>query len=156
MTFSPAPAVFCVGSGDVEVSDARERLDVDMIHGFLTQSYWAAGIPRETVVRALDHSLNFGLYRNGAQLAFARFVTDRATFAYLADVFVLPAQRGQGLGKRIVEIALTHPSFDGMRRMLLATRDAHALYARFGFVPVARPERFMEIHRPDVYRSGGA
>jgi GNAT superfamily N-acetyltransferase len=156
MTAGRMPAVFCVGSGDVEVSDARERLDVDMIHGFLTGSYWAAGIPRETVVRALDHSLNFGLYRNDAQLAFARFVTDRATFAYLADVFVLPAHRGQGLGRRIVEVALTHPAFDGLRRMLLATRDAHALYARFGFAPVARPERFMEIHRPDVYRGGGA
>lgn len=156
MTGDTAPADFCVRSGDVEVSDARARLDVDMIHGFLTQSYWAAGIPRDTVVRALDHSLNFGLYRGGAQVAFARFVTDRATFAYLADVFVLPAHRGQGLGKRIVEVALTHPAFDGMRRMLLATRDAHALYARFGFAPVARPERFMEIHRPDVYRGGGA
>lgn len=155
MTGGEARAVFSVRSGDVEVSDARERLDVDMIHGFLAQSYWAAGIPRSTVERALDHSLNFGLYRAGAQLAFARFVTDRATFAYLADVFVLPAHRGQGLGRRIVEVALTHPALDGLRRMLLATRDAHALYARFGFAPVARPERFMEIHRPDVYRSGG-
>jgi GNAT superfamily N-acetyltransferase len=155
MTAAAGASPFCVRRGDLEISDERARLDVDMVHGFLAQSYWAAGIPRETVVRALDGSLNFGLYRAGAQLAFARFITDRATFAYLADVFVLPPERGQGLGKLLVATALTHPDFPGLRRMLLATRDAHSLYARFGFAPIARPERFMEIHRPDVYASGG-
>jgi GNAT superfamily N-acetyltransferase len=155
MTGPGSSAPFCVRAGDLEVSAARDRLDVDLIHGYLTTSYWAAGIPRETVVRALDGSLNFGLYAGAAQLAFARFITDGATFAYLADVFVLPAHRGRGHSKLLVGTALTHPALAGVRRLLLATRDAHSLYARFGFEPLARPERFMEIHRPDVYGSGG-
>jgi GNAT superfamily N-acetyltransferase len=140
---------------DYEISDAPERLDLDVIHGFLTDTYWSPGIARATVERALANSLCFGLYKAGAQIGLARFVTDRATFAWLADVFVLPPHRGQGLATWLVGTALTHPAFHGMRRMLLATRDQHALYARLGFVPLARPERFMEIHRPDVYQTGG-
>ena len=145
--------------GSDEISTARTRLDLDLIHGFLTDAYWSPGIPRHTVERALDGSLNFGLYRiDGqvdAQIGFARFVTDAATFAYLADVFVLPLYRKQRLASWLVATALTHPALHGLRRMLLATRDAHAIYARFGFKPLERPERFMEIARPDIYRSGG-
>ena len=146
---------FAVTRGDLTISDAHERLDFEVIHGFLAGSYWSENIPRETVRRALANSLCFGLYERGAQIGFARFVTDSATFAYLADVFVLPPHRGKGHASWLVGTALTHPAFDGVRRLLLATRDQHALYARLGFAPLERPERFMEIHRPDVYASGG-
>jgi GNAT superfamily N-acetyltransferase len=101
--------------------------------------------------RALDHSLCLGAYRDGAQVGFARAVTDQATFAYLADVFVLPQARGQGCAQQMVEALLARPELQGLRRMALATRDAHALYARHGFTPLARPETFMERYRPDLY-----
>ncbi|MEO8753102.1 MAG: GNAT family N-acetyltransferase [Casimicrobiaceae bacterium] len=148
-------APFSVRKGHDEVSTARERLDLGVIHGFLAASYWAAGIPRATVERALEGSLNFGLYREGTQIGFARFVADGATFAYLADVFVLDGYRGQGLAKWLVGMALTHPALQGLRRVLLATRDAHALYAQLGFKPLPHPERFMEIFAPDVYAKPG-
>jgi len=153
---SPLDVPFGVRKGNSEVSTDRTRLDLDVIHGFLAASYWSPDIPRATVALALSGSLNFGLYRDGAQIGFARFVTDGATFAYLADVFVLLPHRGQGLGTWLVGTALTHPALRGLRRLLLATRDQHALYARFGFAPLARPERFMEIHRPDIYHASGA
>jgi GNAT superfamily N-acetyltransferase len=146
---------FAATRDDLTISDANERLDVDVIHGFLAASYWAENIPREVVQRAIDNSLNFGLYKRGEQIGFARFVTDRATFAYLADVFVLPPHRGKGYATWLVGTALSHPAFAGVRRMLLATRDQHALYGRLGFASLARPERFMEIHRADVYQSAG-
>ena len=148
-------APFSARKGNDEISTAYERLDLDVVHGFLAASYWAKDIPRATVERALAGSLNFGLYRDGAQIGFARFVTDGATFAYLADVFVLPDLRGQGLATWLVGIALTHPALAGLRRVLLATRDAHTLYAKFGFAPLARPERFMEILKLDVYSNPG-
>jgi GNAT superfamily N-acetyltransferase len=129
-------------------------LDVSLIHRFLSeQSYWAAGIPREVVERSLKNSLCFGLYEGSRQIGFARLVTDRATFAWLGDVFVIDAYRGQGLGKWMMESLLQHPDLQGLRRMLLGTRDAHGLYARFGFTPLAEPGRFQEIHRPNPYRS---
>ena len=143
---------FVATRGALVISDAPERLDLDVVHAFLTQSYWAAGIARVTVERSLANSLNFGLYLSDAQIGLARFVTDRATFAWLADVFVLPPHRGRGYATWLVETALTHPALAGLRRMLLATRDQHALYARVGFTPLLRPERFMELHRPDVYQ----
>ena len=144
-------APFAATRGEYELSDDPARLDVDAIHAFLTGAYWSVGIPRETVARALANSLAFALYHQGTTIGFARFVTDRATFAYLADVFVLPEHRGQGLATWLVGTALTHPDLAGLRRLLLATRDKHDLYARFGFAPLARTERFMEIHDPDVY-----
>jgi len=141
-----------------EIDASRDRLDVAAIHDFLTSSYWSPGIPREIVERAIEGSLNFGLYRDvhgkSVQMGFARVVTDGATFAYVADVFVLPDFRGAGLAAWLITTALTHPALQGLRRVLLATKDAHAVYARCGFVPLARPERFMEINRPDIYRSG--
>jgi GNAT superfamily N-acetyltransferase len=143
---------FAATRGDYELSDDPARLDVDAIHAFLSGAYWSVGIPRETVARALANSLCFALYHRGATVGFARFVTDRATFAYLADVFVLPEHRGHGLATWLVGIALTHPDLTGLRRTMLATRDKHALYARFGFAPLAHPDRFMEIHDPDVYQ----
>lgn len=152
MTAAGADAPFTARRDGYELSADPARLDLDVIHGFLVTSYWAEGIPRDTVVRALAGSLNFGLYDAVAQVGFARFVTDRATFAYLADVFVLPAHRGQGLATWLVGTALTHPALAGLRRLLLATRDMHALYAKVGFTPLVRPERMMEILDPDIYR----
>ena len=143
---------FVATRGDYELSDDPTRLDVDAIHAFLSGAYWSVGIPRETVARALENSLAFALYHRRATVGFARFVTDRATFAYLADVFVLPAHRGHGLATWLVGAALAHPDLTGLRRVMLATRDKHALYAGFGFAPLAHPERFMEIHDPDVYQ----
>jgi GNAT superfamily N-acetyltransferase len=149
---------FRVTRGADEIDASRERLDVAAIHAFLTDSYWSPGIPRATVERAIEGSLNFGLYRElhgkSVQIGFARVVTDGATFAYVADVFVLPDFRGAGLATWLVTTALTHPALRGLRRVLLATKDAHPVYARCGFVPLARPERFMEINHPNVYRAG--
>jgi GNAT superfamily N-acetyltransferase len=134
-----------------EISSDPARLDLEAIHGFLSQSYWSPGIPRSTVERAIANSLCFGVYTDRAQVGFARVITDKATFAYLADVFVLSEHQGQGLAQRLLEEVLRHPELQGLRRMLLFTRDAHTLYAKFGFKPLANPERVMDLHWPDVY-----
>lgn len=141
--------------GDLAVSDDPARLDLDVIHGFLTRTYWAAGVPRETVARAIAGSLAFGAYLPAAgggerQVGFARVITDRATFAYLADVFVLEEERGQGLAALLMEAIQSHPDLQGLRRWALVTRDAHGLYSRFGFAPLAAPESWME-RRLDPY-----
>jgi GNAT superfamily N-acetyltransferase len=122
-----------------------------MVHQFLTDSYWAIGIPLETVRRSIENSINFGLYHGQQQVGFARIISDLATFAYLADVFVLPAYRGRGLSQWLMECIVSHPDLQGLRRWMLATQDAHGLYARFGFTPIKSSEPWMEIHRPDVY-----
>jgi GNAT superfamily N-acetyltransferase len=125
--------------------------DVDVIHTFLTESYWAKGIPRETVARSIRGSLCFALRDGSRQVGFARVISDRATIAYLGDVFVLSEYRGRGLGKWLVECVLAHPELQGMRRWMLGTRDAHGLYRQFGFTPVAAPEKLMERRDPNVY-----
>ena len=136
-----------------EVSDDAARLDRGAVHRYLAeQSYWAQGIPRATLDRAIDHSLCLGLYEAGTLAGFARVVTDRATFAYLCDVFVLPSARGRGLGKWLIECVVAHPDLQGLRRFCLMTRDAHGLYERHGFRPLPEPGRYLEIHAPDVYR----
>jgi GNAT superfamily N-acetyltransferase len=141
--------------GPYFLSTDSSLLDVSFIHAFLSEhSYWAPGIPREIVERSLKNSLCFGLFHESRQVGFARLVTDRATFAWLGDVFVIDAHRGQGLGVWMIESLLTHPDLQGLRRMLLGTRDAHGLYARFGFTPLADPSRFQEIHRPNLYLGG--
>ncbi|HEV8001841.1 MAG TPA: GNAT family N-acetyltransferase [Planctomycetaceae bacterium] len=141
--------------GSYFISTDRALLDVSLIHAFLSeQSYWAPGIPREVVERSLDNSLCFGVYDEGRQVGFARVVTDRSTFAWLADVFVIDAHRGRGLGKWLIESLLTHPDLQGLRRILLGTRDAHGLYAQYGFKPLTDPTRFQEIHRSNVYLDG--
>jgi N-acetylglutamate synthase-like GNAT family acetyltransferase len=127
------------------------RLDIGAIHVFLSQSYWSTGIPRAVVERAIANSLCFGVFHKGQQVGLARVITDKATFAYLADVYIVPEHRGKGLSQRLMEQVIEHPDLQGLRRMLLATRDAHALYAKFGFKPLAAPERIMEIHNPNVY-----
>ncbi|PTR00662.1 acetyltransferase (GNAT) family protein [Nitrosomonas nitrosa] len=138
--------------GDFTVTDNREDLDIEVIHGFLCrESYWAEHIPRATVEKAMAHSLCFGLYHAGKQIGFARAVSDHATFAYLADVFVLSDYRGRGLGKWLVSCILIHPELQGLRRWMLATLDAHGLYEQNGFVPLRHPEWFLEIHYPDIY-----
>ncbi len=137
----------------LRISTDRHDLDVGLIHRFLAEdAYWCRGIPRAVVERAIDGSLCFGGYIDGVgQVAFARVITDGATFAYLADVFVLPEHRGHGYGKQVVAAALQHPRLQGLRRFMLATFDAHALYAQFGFTPPARPDRLMERLDSDIY-----
>jgi GNAT superfamily N-acetyltransferase len=121
------------------------------VHRFLTASYWAQGIPLETVRRSIDNSLCFGIYRGGEQAGFARVITDRTTFAYLADVFIVEAFRGRRLSKWMMQCILAHPELQGLRRWTLVTRDAHGLYRQFGFCPLQSPERWMEKHDPEVY-----
>jgi GNAT superfamily N-acetyltransferase len=130
------------------ISTDPSELDLGVIHGYLKESYWAAGVPEEVVRRSIENSLCFGVYRDGEQVGFARVITDRATFAYLADVFVLEEHRGRELGKWLVEVILSHPDLQGLRRWMLATRDAHDLYRRYGFAGLGRPEIFMEIVSP--------
>lgn len=130
---------------NIEISTDADRLDLDMIHRWLSEeSYWAQGRPRELMQRSFDNSICFGAYLEDRQVGFARVVTDRTTFAWLADVFILDEYRGRGYGKALVAAVLAHPELQGLRRWLLATKDAHGLYAQSGFVPVP-PERFMEL-----------
>jgi GNAT superfamily N-acetyltransferase len=133
------------------ISTDPSRLELETIHTFLANSYWAKGIPRETLDRAVANSLPFGLYEGRKQVGFARVITDKATYAYLADVFVLESHRGKGLGKWLVEVILGHPELSGLRRWGLVTWDAHGLYSQNGFSALSHPERHMEISRPDIY-----
>ena len=157
--------------GEFLISTDPARLDLDIIHDFLTNCYWAKGIPREVVARSIEHALCFGVYdgtseksprlakgaRHGApgfvQVGFARVVSDFATVAYLGDVFVLESHRGHGLGEWLMECIMQHPALQNLRRWILLTRDAHGLYSQFGFTPVKAPERYMELHCADVYET---
>lgn len=138
----------------VEFSFDPTRLDLDVVHRFLsTEAYWSPDVPRAIVERAIANSLCIGAYRNARQIGFARLTTDRATFAYLSDVFIVASERGHGVARRMVRALLDHPDVQGLRRMLLFTADAHALYRDLGFLPLSKPERGMEILRPDSYRA---
>jgi GNAT superfamily N-acetyltransferase len=140
--------------GEFVISTSRERLSLDVIHEFLTNCYWAKGIPREVVVRSIENALCFGIYDGeGAQIGFARVISDFATIAYVGDVFVLETHRGRGLGKWLMQCITEHPALQNLRRWILTTRDAHGLYSQFGFTPVKAPERFMELHRSNVYET---
>ena len=141
-----------IRTGGTEVTTDPSRLNIDVIHGFLSQSYWAECIPREIVERSIRGSLCFGAYRGDAQIGFARVISDRATYAYIADVFVLEPFRGDGVGKLIMQCIMSHPDLQGLRRWSLLPRDAHGLYGRFGFESPRHPGRFMEISSPDIYR----
>lgn len=135
------------------ISTDKSRLDVRAVHEFLSErSYWAQDIPFDVVRRSIENSLCFGVYDGGGQVGFARVITDFATFAYIADVFILEGHRGRGLSKWLVESILAHPDLQGLRRWMLATRDAHELYGRFGFQSLGNPERFMTIHSSDTYK----
>jgi GNAT superfamily N-acetyltransferase len=133
------------------ISTDPDRLDRPLVHGFLSGSYWAKGIPRETVDRSIAGALCFGLYEDGRQVGFARVITDKATFAYLADVFVLESHRGRGLAAWLMETILAHPELQGLRRWMLVTRDAHPLYRKVGFTDLANPARVMEKVDAKVY-----
>ena len=149
--------------GEFLISTDRELLKLDLVHGFLTNSYWAKGISREVVERSIEHSLCFGIYDESpclakdarrwepAQVGFARVVSDFATVAYLGDVFILESHRRRGLSKWLMECITQHPDLQNLRRWILLTRDAHGLYSQFGFAPLRAPERYMELHQPDVY-----
>jgi GNAT superfamily N-acetyltransferase len=135
-----------------EVSCDPSRIDLARVHGWIAgESYWSAGIPLETFERAIGNALVFGLYRGGVQSGFARVITDRATFAYLCDVWIERQARGAGLGQWLVECVLAHPALQGLRRFCLMTRDAHGFYAKFGFTPMPDPSRFLEINDPQIY-----
>lgn len=133
------------------ISTDTALLDLDVIHAFLRESYWSPGLPRHVLERAVANSLNFGLYDDRAQIGFARVCTDSATFAYLMDVFVLPAYRGRGLSVWLMEAVMSHPDLQGLRIFRLATRDAHGLYEKVGFRRVANAAPLMEISDPEIY-----
>ncbi|MBV9989590.1 MAG: GNAT family N-acetyltransferase [Chitinophagaceae bacterium] len=141
-------------NAEYSISTDPSKLDLTVIHGYLSgESYWAKGVPMQTVQRAVANSFCFGVYHGKAQIGFARLVTDKATFAYLADVFILPAHRGRGLSKRLLQEIHAHPELQGFRRWVLATRDAHGLYEQFGWKPLAEElvPRFMQILNNEVY-----
>lgn len=138
------------------ISTDKSKIDVEIVHAFLSHSYWAENIPLEVVRKSIDHSLCFAIYRKKELIGFARVISDFATFAYLADVFILPGERGKGLSKWLMEIIIAHPELQGLRRFTLATRDAHTLYTQFGFVSFDKPERWMQKHDPDVYKKNAS
>jgi GNAT superfamily N-acetyltransferase len=143
-----------LATDEYDFSTDKSRLDVDAIHAFLTTSYWSPGVPRAIVEKAIDNSLCFGVFQQTSQIGFARVITDKATFAYLADVYILDAHQGNGLGKRLMKFIQHHDDLRGLRRFMLATRDAHTLYAQFGFTALDDASRFMEIVVPDIYKNG--
>jgi len=134
------------------VSADPSKLDVEAIYDFLSHCYWSEGIPRETVERAIDHSLCFGLFDGAKQIGFARVISDHATYAYLCDVYVLESYRGKGLGTWMMSCVMKHPDLQGLRRFTLLTRDAHGLYQKFGFAAAKNPSRYMEIHVANIYK----
>ncbi len=141
--------------GKFVISTDRERLNLDVIHRFLTECYWAKGIPREVVARSIENSMCFGVYSDGKQVGLARVISDYATYAYIGDVFVLEPYRGHGLGKWLMQCIMQHPRLQGLRRWSLVTDDAHGLYAQFGFTPLQTPEKHMELHDAEVYKRAG-
>ena len=134
------------------ISTEKEKLDIDVIHSFLNRTYWAEGISKEIIKRSIEGSLCFGVFENNKQVGFARMITDKATFAYLADVFIIEEYRGRGLSKWLMEVIMSHPDLQGLRRMVLVTKDAHGLYKQFGFTPLINVDRWMHILDPDVYK----
>lgn len=136
----------------LEISADKSRLDIDLIHHFLsTQSTWALGIPKQLVEKSITNSLCFGMYKNGAQIGFARVVSDFATFAYLMDVFILPEHQGKGYSLQLVQFIMAYPKLQGLRRFMLASLNARGLYQRFGFTQLEKPEVMMEINVVDIY-----
>ncbi len=138
-------------NGQYWITTETEKLNLDAIHAYLSRSFWAEGIPKQTVAKAIANSLCFGLFDRADQVGFARVVTDRATYAYLCDVYVLETHQGRGLGKWLIETVMAHPDLQGLRRFQLVTRDAHGLYNRHGFASPINPERHMEIFKHGMY-----
>jgi N-acetylglutamate synthase-like GNAT family acetyltransferase len=138
--------------GNLLVSDDQQKLDIPFIHQVLSHSYWAENIPQATVEQSIRHSISFGVYLNEKQVGFARVISDQATFAYLADVFIVERYRGNGFSKRLMETIHAHPDLQGLRRWMLGTRDAHSLYRQFAWTDITHPELFMQKHDPNVYK----
>jgi GNAT superfamily N-acetyltransferase len=138
--------------GTLCISTDPARLDIEAIHAYLSRSYWAEGIPKDVVAKSIQSSVCFGLYDGARQIGLARVITDKATFAYLCDVYVLEEYRGHGLGKWLMEAVSAYPDLQGLRRFVLLTRDAHGLYEKFGFTPLKDPGRYMEIARQGSYK----
>ena len=136
----------------IEISTDPTRIDIEAVHAYLTRAYWCEGISKDLLAKAIAGSLCFALLDGDRQIGFARVVTDRATFAYLCDVYVLEGYSGQGLGKRLMQEVQSHPDLQGLRRFVLVTRDAHGLYKQFGFEPLKNPSNYMEIHHTDIYK----
>ena len=142
--------------GEYEIDTDPARIDLDVTHRFLTaDAYWSPGVPRDIVERSIANSMNFGVYKLGgsghAQAGFTRVVSDKATYAWICDVFVLPEHRGHGLGKWLMEVVMAHPELQGLRRWMLATRDAHGLYRQYGFTALNDATKYMEVWDPEVY-----
>ncbi len=136
------------------ITTVVDEMNLQVIHEFLVNCYWSKGIPFSTLKRAIENSLSFGvLTHQGEQVAFARMITDRATYAYLADVFVIESHRGKGIAKWLMQTIMIHPDLQGLRRITLGTRDAHGLYEKVGFKPLAHPQIFMEVWKPDIYNN---
>ena len=136
-----------VAKNNYVISTDKSKIDIKYVHGFLSASYWSPGVPIAVVKKGMKHSLCFGLYDGGQQIGYARMITDKASFAYLADVFIDEGYRGKGLGKWFIEMILVHPDLHGLRRILLATKDAHRLYEKCGFTSINNPERYM-VYNP--------
>jgi ribosomal protein S18 acetylase RimI-like enzyme len=140
------------GGGEITITSDPAAVDLDAVHAYLRTSYWSEDIPRETVARAIANSIPFSVKHGARQVGFARVVTDRATFAYLSDVYILEAYRGRGLARRLMDAVMAHPDLQGLRRFSLTTRDADGLYRRYGFADLANAARHLEIYRPEMYR----
>jgi N-acetylglutamate synthase-like GNAT family acetyltransferase len=138
--------------GEYLISTDKQKINTGIVHDFLTHSYWAEGISMEVVEQSIENSLCFGVYHSGQLVGFARVISDFTTFAYLADVFIVPAHRGKGLSKQLLQVIVEYPALQNLRRFVLATRDAHDLYAQFGFTAFDKPERWMQRHNPGVYK----
>ena len=139
---------------DYSITTDKEKIDVDYTHQFLSQTYWAEGIPKTVVEKSIQGSLCFAVFHDIRQIGFARVISDEATFAYLADVFIDTAYRGLGLSRWLLEVIMSYPTLQGLRRFLLATRDAHGLYEKFGFEAITSLTPWMQVHKPDIYRTG--
>ena len=139
-------------NGEYTITTDPSSIDLNAVHAYLAGAYWSEEIPRDIVARAIESSLCFSLLDGDRQIGFARVVTDRATFAYLCDVYVLEEYRGKGLGKWLIGEVMSHPDLQGLRRFILLTRDAHGLYSQFGFTPLANPDSYMEIAHPGIYK----
>jgi len=141
---------------DYRITDNKDEMDIDAIHDYLSSSYWAEGVPKSVVAKAIENSLCFAVLavdtnNEAKQVGFARLITDSATFAYLADVYILEEHRGKGLSKQMMQKVIEHPQLQGLRRIMLATRDAHGLYEQYGFTALTDQKMFMQLWTPDVY-----
>lgn len=137
---------------EFQISTDKGAIDLDYVHDFLSHSYWSENIPKQVVERSINGSICFSVFHGARQIGFARVITDEGTFAYLADVFIDEKFRGKGLSKWLMQVIINYPPLQGLRRFMLATRDAHGLYKQFGFEPLNNVDRWMHIHHPDIYK----